>query len=40
MLEREQTVVGQHRRVRMTEDAENSALVLRVGRYFAHGLLY
>ena len=29
MLEREQTVVGQDRRVRMSEDGENAALVLR-----------
>ena len=28
MLQREQAVIGQHRRVRMTEHAEKSALVL------------
>ena len=29
MLEREQTVIGQHRRVRMAEHAEKSAFMLR-----------
>ena len=32
MLEREEAVVGQHGRIRMTEDGENAALVHRVGR--------
>ena len=36
MLQREQTIIRQHRRVRMSEHAEESALVLRQNRRVGH----
>ena len=40
MLQREEAVVSQHRRIRMAEDREDAAFVCGVGRGLAHDILY